>query len=105
MRLKTALPGLLATLLPAASLASGAGEGAEGGTHYLAKSTMTYELFEEAVQHVDLPDCPAEFDPDAVFCRMTLAGDEAHVWVFAYDGDMPLLAIKSYALDGDFLPF
>ena len=47
----------------------------------------------------------AEFDPDAVFCRMTLAADMAHVFVFHYDGDQPLLAVKSYALDDGFLPF
>lgn len=99
------LPVLMAMTLPAAALASGAGEKAHGGTAYLAQAQFTYALFEETVDHVDLADCPAEFDPDAVFCRMTLASEQAHVFAFSLDGDQPLLAVKSYALDEGFLPF
>jgi hypothetical protein len=36
---------------------------------------------------------------------MTLAADMAHVFVFHYDGDQPLLAVKSYPLDDGCLPF
>jgi hypothetical protein len=43
--------------------------------------------------------CPAEFDMDKMFCRMTLADDRAHVFVFDLDADQPLLAVKSYDLD------
>ncbi|WP_299934093.1 hypothetical protein [uncultured Pelagimonas sp.] len=86
-------------------LASGPGETSHAGTGYLEKGVFTYEVFEQAVDHVDLESCPAAFDPEVVFCRMTLASEMANVFVFAFDGDQPLLAIKSYELDEDFLPF
>ena len=69
----------------------------------VADGRMTYEVFEHAIEHVDLAICPAEFDMDKMFCRMTLADDRAHVFVFAHDAEQPLIAIKSYELD-DGLP-
>lgn len=97
---------LLSSLsLPVAAFASGAGDPHHGGTAYLGQARFTYELFEATVEHVDLEGCPAEFDPDAVFCRMTLASDLAHVFAFSFDADQPLLAIKSYELTDGFLPF
>lgn len=100
----TALATTLALLAPAA-LASGPGESHNGGTAFLPSGVLTYELFEATIQHVDLADCPAQFDPDVVFCRMTLAADLAHVFAFRYDGEQALLAVKSYELDDEFLPF
>lgn len=97
----TLASGLLAT----AAAASGPGETHAGGTAYLANGQFTYEVFEASVEHVDLEGCPAEFDTDKVFCRMTLAADLAHVFVFALDGAQPLLAVKSYELGDGFLPF
>lgn len=99
--------GLCAILAPSLALASGPGERPMGGNgvEYLTAGTMTYELFETAIAHVDVEACPAEFDPEAVFCCMTLANDAAHVFVFAIAGDQPLLAVKSYPLDDGFLPF
>ena len=88
-----------------AASASGPGENHQGGTGYLANGTLTYEIFETSVEHVDLAGCPADFDTDVVFCRMTLAADLAHVFVFAYADNQPLLAVKSYELDDGFLPF
>lgn len=85
--------------------ASGPGETHHDGTSYLAQGVMTYEIFEASVEHVDLMGCPADFDADANFCRMTLASDLAHVFVFSYDGNQPLLAVKSYELGDGFLPF
>lgn len=87
------------------ALASGPAKPSADGKDYLENGSMTYEVFERAVQHVDLPSCPAEFDPEQVFCRLTLASEEAHVWVFDTEGDQVLLAIKTYALDEEFLPF
>ena len=84
------LPALIAA---APAFASGPGAHHAGGTHYLKGSALTYEVFEATIEHVDLEGCPAEFDPDAVFCRMTLASDQAHVFAFSYDGDQPLLAV------------
>jgi hypothetical protein len=78
---------------------------AAGSTSHLAAGGMTYDLFERAVLHEDLDVCPVEFDPQEVFCRLTLAGGMAHVFVFAFDGDQPLLAVKSYALTEAVLKF
>ncbi|WP_425090296.1 hypothetical protein [Tropicimonas sp. S265A] len=94
-----------ALVLPCSALASGAGDVEHGGTNYLANAVFTYELFEATVDHVDLVNCPVEFDPDAVFCRMTLASEMANVFVFSFDDAQPPLAVKSYDLEGDFMPF
>lgn len=102
--LSTTLASALA-LLTTAALASGPGEHHHDGTDYLPNGVLTYEAFEGTIEHVDLAGCPAEFDPEVVFCRMTLASDLAHVFAFRYDGDQALLAIKSYALEDGFLPF
>ena len=72
---------------------------------YLENSVFTYEVYEASVTHTDLEGCPVEFDTEQVFCRLTLANDMAHVFVFSYDGDQPLLAVKSYELGDSFLPF
>ncbi|MBV2360969.1 hypothetical protein KUH32_14475 [Thalassococcus sp. CAU 1522] len=85
-------------------LASGPGE-KHHGTAFLEGGALTYEVFETTIEHVDLETCPEQFDPDAVFCRMTLAADMAHVFAFAHDGDQTLLAVKSYELADGFLPF
>ncbi len=85
--------------------ASGPGESHHDGTSYLANGALTYAVFEAAVPHADLEGCPAAFDPEAVFCRITLANNMAHVFVFDNDGDQPLLAVKSYDLGDGFLPF
>ncbi|WP_323782540.1 hypothetical protein [Thalassovita sp.] len=101
-----ALSGLIATLAGSGmALASGPGEKHATGPYYLEGGAFVYEAFEKALDHVDLEGCPAEFDPDTVFCRMTLHDDQAHVFVFSYEGDQPLLAIKSYLLTDGFLPF
>ncbi|WGW05066.1 hypothetical protein [Tropicibacter oceani] len=102
MRFLPLLPLLLA---PLGAAASGPGESHAAGPAYLEGGVFTYDLFETAVSHVDLATCPAEFDPEAVFCRMSLVNDMAHVFVFSFEGDQPLLAVKSYDLDDDFLPF
>lgn len=94
-----------AALGPGAALASGPGESGPEDTSFLAGSVMDYPTFDRTVVHVDLQSCPARFDPQKVFCRMTLADDQAHVFVFSYDGDQPLLAIAHYDLDDGFLPF
>lgn len=99
-----ALAATLACLAPAA-IASGPGETHHGGASFLPNGALTYEIFEATIEHVDLAGCPAQFDPEVVFCRMTLASDLAHVFAFRYDGDQALLAIKSYELEDGFLPF
>lgn len=86
------------------AFASGKNKHAEAGADYL-EGGLSYALFERSVDHADLENCPEQFDPEAVFCRLTLAAEEAHVFVFAYDGDQPLLAVRHYELDDEFLPF
>lgn len=84
----------LAGLIGVAAVASHA------DTMAATEARMTYEMFEHAIEHVDLATCPAEFDVDRMFCRLTLADDRAHVFVFGHDADQPLVAVKSYDLDG-----
>lgn len=64
----------------------------------LGTGRMTYEVFEQTVEHADLASCPEEFDRDAQFCRMTLADGMAHVFVFDMAGEQAMAAIKSYDL-------
>ena len=71
------------------------------GTTYVVDSVMTYEIFEVSVPHADLAECPAEFDPDVVFCRVTLAFEQLNIFVFAYEDGSPLLAIKHLSFDED----
>jgi len=96
------------TLSFVASAALASGDGSKLKTEqisYLPNGVLSYEVFEATIGHVDLIDCPVAFDGDANFCRMTLANEQAHVFVFSHDGNQPLLAVKSYDLDDGFLPF
>lgn len=93
---------------PLIALASGGDEerhAVASDSRYLSGAAMTYDLFETAIEHADLDHCPAQFDPEAVFCRLTIAGDAAHVFVFSLEGDQPLLAVRSYPLDRSALRF
>jgi hypothetical protein len=101
----TALLAGLALVLAAPALASAPSAKKAEGTIYLEGAAMTYDLFEKSVMHVDLPQCPAEFDPEKVFCRMTIAADHVNVFVFARDGAQLLLAIKRYPIDKGFPKF
>lgn len=103
--MKNLLASLIIPLTASAAAASGPGESNAGGEAFLADGAFTYDVFEAAVPHVDLEGCPAQFDPDAVFCRMTLSNDMAHVFVFDLDGAQVLLGVKSYELGDGFLPF
>ncbi len=62
---------------------------------------LTYSVFELAVPHLDLTDCPAGLARPDAFCRASTANDSVHVFVFALDGDQCLLAVKSYK-DGEY---
>ncbi len=64
----------------------------------IAKDGFIYEAFEAAVPHTDLENCPAEFDADSYFCRLTRKGNNGSVFVFSYDGEQPLVAIRGYPL-------
>ena len=61
--------------------------------------SLTYDLFEYAVPHVDLEACPETQAAPGTFCRATLANDAIHVFAFSEDGDQPLVSMESY--DGE----
>jgi hypothetical protein len=65
----------------------------------LDDARMTYEIYETSIEHADLSGCPEGIDEARHFCRLTLAAERAHVFVFALDGDQPLVAVHSYDLD------
>lgn len=65
----------------------------------LSDGRMTYELYETSIEHADLPGCPEGVDEERHFCRLTLAAEREHVFVFALDGDQPLVAVHSYDLE------
>jgi hypothetical protein len=83
-------------LAPFAALATDTGTPKSAETVTLDADGFTYELFEYTVEHADLATCPEGFDPDEMFCRLTLAADMMHVFVFSLDGDQPLVAVKSH---------
>ena len=92
---------LVLSILPVAALA---GDDA-AVTREIGETGFTYELFEESVAHVDLETCPDGFDDETQFCRLTLAEEQANVFVFTLEGTQPLVAIRSYPLTGQGLPF
>lgn len=87
------------TALCLASLMGLAPLAARADTPDALEGSMTYEVFEHSIEHADLAACPAEFDDETQFCRITLADDRLHVFVFGYDGDQTLQAVRSYDLD------
>lgn len=61
-----------------------------------ATCPMTYETFETAVPHLDAESCPDQNLKDKAFCRISVGGDQAHVFYFASDGEQCLLKVESY---------
>jgi hypothetical protein len=101
---RTLAPFLLPFALLAAPALVLAADGMPEGAVALP-GALPYAVFETTVEHADLAACPQGFDGDKVFCRLTLAAEAAHVFVFSLDGDQPLVAVKSYALDEGVLSF
>lgn len=105
LRLSAAL--LLALSLPAgasnpseeagadAALATGiqVGNGPSNGL------SMTYEIFEGTVPHVDLSDCPIPLLGEDRFCRLGIAGENVTVFAFSTEGDQPMIAVRSWPAD------
>lgn len=86
----------LTALTCAAPLAAWAENAAQSVT--IGASGFPYALFETTVEHADLTQCPTGIDTQTQFCRLTLAADAAHVFVFELYGDQPLRAVHSYDL-------
>jgi len=99
------LLGTALCLAPIAALATDTTTEGTAETVTLDASGFTYALFENTVEHADLATCPEGFDPDEMFCRLTLARDMAHVFVFSLDGDQPLVAVQSHELFEGLLQF
>jgi hypothetical protein len=71
-----------------------------------ADGVLTYEMFEAAVPHADLAECPAGLARDDSFCRLTLAEGALTVWVFRNSGRQDMLALQSFDPEADGgLPF
>lgn len=60
---------------------------------------MTYTEFEASVPHLDLEECPAVLAAPGVFCRISLASEAIHVFVFSENGDQPLVGFRSWEED------
>ena len=58
---------------------------------------LTYAIFEEAIPHLDLQECPKDLARAGAFCRVTTANDSVHVFVFDEKDKQCLLAVKSYS--------
>jgi hypothetical protein len=57
---------------------------------------MSYETFEHAVPHVDLEECPGTAATEEAFCRLSVGGEQVHLFYFAFDGDQCLLKVRSF---------
>jgi hypothetical protein len=60
---------------------------------------FTYEMFETAVQHVNLMDCPGDLAGEGRFCRMTMHNDAFHVFAFSEEGEQPMVGLKTWYED------
>lgn len=57
---------------------------------------LTYDLFEAAILHTDITECPPELAAPDRFCRATLYMDAFHIFVFQDAGDQPMVDFLSY---------
>ena len=60
---------------------------------------LTYELFETAIAHVNLEECPGDLAGEGHFCRMTMNNDAMHVFAFTEEGEQAMVGIRSYYAD------
>ena len=60
---------------------------------------FTYDMFETAVQHVNLTECPGELSGEGRFCRMTMHNDAFHVFAFSEKGEQPMVGLKTWYED------
>jgi len=61
--------------------------------------TFTYEMFETAVLHVNLAECPGQLAGEGRFCRMSMHNDAFHVFAFSEAGEQPLIGMWSWYED------
>lgn len=73
--------------------------------HAEEDGVFTYQMFEAAVQHVNLMDCPGDLAGEGRFCRMTMHNDAFHVFAFSEEGDQPMVGLKTWYEDEIALEF
>lgn len=81
----------IAIVFAAATLASPAFAQDAGG--------LTYEMFETAVHHVNLEECPGDLAGEGRFCRMTMHNDAFHVFAFTEEGEQEMVGLQSWYED------
>lgn len=67
--------------------------------HAMAASqecAMTYETFELSVPHIDMEECPEIAVRESAFCRLSVGGEQAHLFYFDAEGDQCLLKVTSF---------
>lgn len=62
-------------------------------------AAFTYAMFETAVMHVNLEECPGELAGEGRFCRMTMHNDAFHVFAFSEEGEQLMVGLKSWYED------
>lgn len=60
---------------------------------------ISYQVFEFAVPHIDLEECPADMEGEARFCRAAVGTDMLHVFAFQEEGEQCLIEARSYEED------
>ena len=68
-------------------------------TPALAEGVFSYADFEAAVTHINIEECPEGMGGENLFCRVSMANDALHVWVFSREGEMPFVSLHSFYED------
>ena len=56
-------------------------------------AVLTYQVFEDTIDHADLAECPPRLAHEGRFCRVELHNGALHIFAFKEDGDQPLQAV------------
>ncbi|WP_374421853.1 hypothetical protein [Paracoccus sp. (in: a-proteobacteria)] len=56
---------------------------------------MNYEIFEAAVPHIDMSDCPPDLAAEGRFCRLVLLNDQLQIFGFSEEGEQPMVAYRA----------
>lgn len=57
---------------------------------------LSYEIFENAIPHIDLAACPTDLSGSDRFCRATLYKEAVNIFAFSEEGDQPLVGFLRY---------
>lgn len=56
---------------------------------------MNYDIFEAAVPHIDMSDCPADMAAEGRFCRLVVMNDQLQIFSFSEEGDQPMVGYRA----------